>query len=130
MNRKGQGIVELQSFLNDPRIRRATKQNQILYAAEDVVAFLTESPQSPELWQDLKAEDRQLSQLAEPVELAGPDGVNATTDGLTWEGVFRLVMRMNSPEADRLKDALAKSAAQYLRESENPELLALRARKL
>jgi len=130
MNRKRQGTLALQSFLNDSHIRRASKQEQTLYAAEDIVAFLTNGTGPWDLWQDLKRDDRQLSQFVEPIEFASSEGNPATIDGLSLEGIFRLVMRMNSPQADRLKDALAKSAAQHLRESENPELLALRARKL
>lgn len=108
----------------------SNKQNETLYAAVDAVADLTETNQPQALWSELKRREPRLARRAEALEFEHRPGRPDAAEGLDIEGIFLLIQSIHSPRADKLKAWVAKSAAQHLRESENPELLALRARRL
>lgn len=100
------------------------------FAAIDIVALFYDPGEAAEMWEQLKQREPLLAEQVEITEFpTGPDHP-ATTEGLSVEGVFRLVQSIPSGKAERLKKWLAHLARERLVEAQNPELAALRARKL
>ncbi|HWE92483.1 MAG TPA: hypothetical protein VG269_00795 [Tepidisphaeraceae bacterium] len=117
-------------LLNGPQVRRVERDEQVRYAAVDVISVLVENPAPAAYWTELLRQEPQLASLADSAEFAGPDGRAEKLAALSLEGVLRLVQSIESPRCERIKLWLANSAVQRLEEAENPELVALRARKL
>lgn len=130
MNNKRQGPVALSTLLQGEQVRRVNVNDQTWYAAVDAVALLAETDRPEALWDDLKLREPQLGDLVQAVDFPQLERRPQARDALSLAGLFRLVQAIPSPRAQRLKSWLAQAAADHLREAENPELLALRARKL
>src|SRR5437879_3877949 len=58
----------LRALLEDPRVRTIEHEGQTWYAAEDVVAVLSDSAHPADLWTDLKGREPKLEQVAERLE--------------------------------------------------------------
>jgi DNA-damage-inducible protein D len=127
---KPTGSTGLLGLLNGPQVRRIERDEQVRYAAVDVISVLVESPAPAAYWTELLRREPQLASLAESAEFAGPDGRAEKLAAVSLEGVLRLVQSIESPRCERIKMWLANSAVQRLEEAENPELVALRARRL
>lgn len=128
MRSKSHKSSGIQALLEGDAVRRAQQvDGSTLYAAVDVIALLADATSAAELWEQIKQREPNLSKQ---VRFAEFTGTPATSDGLPLEGVFRLIQSLSSPKAERLKTWLAESARDRLLESENPEMLALRARRL
>ena len=123
--------VGVDALLHSNTIRRAEQvDGSVLYSAVDIIAALVDSGMATELWEQIKRREPQLAMQARLADFPERDGQRSTRDGLRMEGVFRLIQSIPGPKAERLKTWLAQSASDRLRESENPEMLALRARRL
>ena len=130
MNSRFTDSGTLGQLLHGEQVRRAEVEGRTWYAGVDAVAFLSEAPLSQELWTELKAREPRIAQLVRHVEFAAISGRPDTSEGLDLESLFRLVQSLDSPRAERLKDWLARSGRRRILEAQNPELLAVRARKL
>lgn len=130
MTSKRRGPVGLSTLLQGEQVRRLMHEEETWYAAVDVVEALAEDGAGPRLWEELKRCEPQLQQLVQHLEFRSVRGRPDTIEGVNLEGMFRLIQSIPSRRAERLKEWLARSGRDHLRESENPELLAVRARKL
>ena len=131
MRKRNQRRIGINAILHGDDVRRAVdEQGQTWYAAVDVVSLLGEAENAHELWPDIKRREPSLQQWVATIQFPAVRGRPQTNAGLSLEGVLRLVQSIPSPKAERLRQWLARSATQHLQEADNPELLALRARKL
>lgn len=132
MRMSGTNTTAIHGMLSDPRVLRTTKGNQDWYFAAGIVQVLTESERAAAHWQELKRREPALAALAEPTEFYAADEAQSliVADGLSLDGVLRLVQSISSPRAERLKQWLADSARLRIDETEDPELATLRARRL
>ena len=99
----------------------------------DVIAVLTESPNSRKYWSvlktRLKAEGSQLATNCSQLKMQSADGKFYLTDVADTEQLFRLIQSIPSPKAEPFKLWLAKIAAERLDEMQDPELTIDRALK-
>lgn len=130
MSKKHGSSTGLLGLLNGPLVRRVQAGDQVLYALMDVVKVLAEAADPATYWAKMLGREPQLAGLAVPAEFAGLNGRSESLDALNFEGVLRLVQSIPSPRCERIKAWLAASARQRLEEAQNPELVALRARRL
>jgi len=125
---KPRGIHKL---LENPRIRHADAQGQRWYVVTDLISLLSDSADAEDYWQGLKQREPQLGQIAEQMEAPFDQGeAMEMTDVVNLEGVLRLIQSIPSPKAERVKRWIARSIKARLDEAENPELAAVRMRKL
>jgi hypothetical protein len=117
-------VNALRALLENPRVRTLEHEGQTCYAAEDVVAVLSESAHPAELWIDLKLREPKLDQLVERLEIAGD-----IVEMMPLDGILRLVQSIPSARAEKMKSWLACAAQQQLEELENPELTWIRLQK-
>jgi DNA-damage-inducible protein D len=123
--------IGIHTLLQGDMVRRIEREGgPALYAAVDVVAALTDAHSAPALWAQLKQSEPQLARQAQHADFAADDRRVGAREGLTLEGVLRLIQSISSPRAERLKSWIAQSARDHLLEAENPEMLALRARRI
>lgn len=123
-------LTGLMGMLRREQFRVVEQDGQIRYAAMDVAAALAEAPYADAFWFQLLKDEPRVQSVCEPATFSNADGTTETFDSVDLEGVFRLAQVIDSPKADRIKDWLASSARQRVEEAQNPELAALRARKL
>jgi DNA-damage-inducible protein D len=123
--------VGLNALLHQDNVRQTTSPDgNALYAAVDIVAMLTGPESAEALWEQIKRAEPALARQVHFAEFSVGETRPATRDALPLEGVLRLVQSIPSPRAERLKTWLAQSTRDRLIEAENPEMLALRARRL
>src|SRR5947209_14358823 len=91
MRTKRSSPVGVNTLLNSEEVRRVQREGQLVYAAVDVVAVLSGSQDPAAYWADLKQREPQLAQLTEPVDFPAIEGKPQATEGLTVEGVMRVV---------------------------------------
>ncbi|MDB5290332.1 MAG: hypothetical protein JWL69_1573 [Phycisphaerales bacterium] len=130
MSKRKESTTGLLGLLNGPQVRRVQAGDQVLYGLEDVIRLLAESSDPRSYWAQMVETEPQLAGLAIPAEFAGPDGTTQPLEAVSFEGILRLVQSIPSPRCERIKTWLAGSARQRLEEAQNPELVALRARRL
>ncbi|HEY2586019.1 MAG TPA: hypothetical protein VGI81_09685 [Tepidisphaeraceae bacterium] len=131
MNSRRQNPVGINALLHGDMVRRIEQESgPTLYAAVDVVAALTDPQTAPELWEQIKEHESHLARQVQRAEFPAIAGHPQAHEALPLEGVFRLIQSIPSPRAERLKDWLAQSARVHLLEAEDPEMLALRARRI
>ena len=128
------------ALLADERIRRWTMEDgATVYAAQDIVAVLTDTAHPEEFWADLKVREPYLAHRVIQLEVVprtvAPDGgfdlstEPETIDALDVEGVLRLVQSIPSPKAERIKNWLSANARERMEEAEDPELAIVRTRR-
>jgi hypothetical protein len=123
--------ANLATLFENPQIRRSqNKRGESIFSALDIVGVLSTSEEAAELWKDIKRHDPDLARHIIPAEFPPLEGQPQTDEGLTIEGVLRLIQSVPTSGAQPLKNWLARTARQHLIEAENPEMLALRARRL
>ena len=92
----------------------------------DVIAILTESVDPNAYWrklkQRLKAEGNETVTNCHGLKMKAPDCKMRMTDVADTEQIFRLIQSIPSPKAEPFKQWLAKVAAEYLDEMQDPEL--------
>jgi prophage antirepressor-like protein len=130
MANKKQHPVGLKTLLEGEKVRRVNQHEQTWYAAADVVSLLGDDADSEALWAELKQREPKLRQLIRHVEFPSIPGRPDVSEAVNLEGLFRLIQSIPTTRAERLKDWLARSGRDRVREAENPELLAVRARTL
>ena len=96
------------------------------FSIVDVVAVLTESPRPRKYWSALKTklmgEGSQLSQEMGQLKMKAADGKIRMTDVADTEQLLRLIQAIPSPKAEPFKLWLAKTGAERIEETEDPEL--------
>jgi DNA-damage-inducible protein D len=121
----------LNALLGSEHVRRIQQDGKILFAAVDIVAALTSGRQPEVYLADLKTREPALEGLCAQVTFAAGDaGEAATLDGVTLEGVLRLVQSIPTAKAERVRRWLAQTARERLEEEKNPELAVMRTRRL
>lgn len=130
MSSRKQHSAGLSALLEGDEVRRIHQDDQTWYAAADVVALLSDEVGAERLWDELKQREPKLAQLVRHVEFPSVPGRRDVSEAVDLEGLFRLIQSIPTARAERMKDWLARSGRERMREAENPELLAVRARKL
>jgi DNA-damage-inducible protein D len=119
-------------FFKDKKIRRIWHNEEWFYSIVDIVAILTESPNSRQYWRKIK--DREFSFLElypiwVQLKLPSSDGKLYETDCANTKCLFRIIQSIPSPRAEPFKLWLASVGYERLQEIGNPELAQLRAKK-
>jgi hypothetical protein len=127
--RSKQVLSPVKAILENDQIRRILVENQVFYAAVDVIAALSDSQFPAEIWNDLKQREPQLERDAVTVEFLA-DVESIPEDGVDLDGVLRVVQSIPGDKAERVKRWLAQSGRHRIEEMNNPELALVRARKL
>jgi DNA-damage-inducible protein D len=114
------------SLFHGKQIRRIFFEHEWWFSVIDVVAFLTDSPDSGAYWRKLKqrltAEGSEVVTFCHGLKLTAPDGKQRETDCANTEGIFRIIQSVPSPKAEPFKLWLAKIGKERIDEIENPEL--------
>jgi DNA-damage-inducible protein D len=111
----------LKALTDGTQVRRVEHAGEPLYSAVDVVAALADTFDANQFWTDLKVREPRLADVVEHAEFG---------DAVRLDGLLRLIQSIPSAKAERIKLWLARSARERLEEAENPELAAVRTRKL
>jgi hypothetical protein len=90
----------IDALLSDPRVRQVTHEAETRYCEADLRAVLAD--------------------LEPPFEGG---------EMLSFEGVLRLILSLDTPRAQRLKNRIAAAALERFEEAEDPELALLRTRR-
>jgi DNA-damage-inducible protein D len=104
---------------------------RVRFALAEALAALAESREDGRLlWERLLSAEPELTSIVQPKTYVSADGSSKIADSVDIEGVVPLSQSVRSRTAERVKRWLARAARQRLEESGNPELAALRARRL
>ncbi len=105
------------------------------FSVIDIILILTESKNPRRYWSDLKiklADDEGFSQLYEKIvqlKLTAPDGKKRETDCADVETIFRIIQSIPSKKAESIKQWLAKTGYERVREIADPTTAIDRARE-
>jgi hypothetical protein len=110
------------------------KEEKWYFSVVDIIGALTGSTIPKRYWSDLKGKFKQEgSEVYEKIvqlKFIANDGKYYATDSADVETVLRLIQSVPSPKAEPIKLWLAKVGYERIREIEDPELAAGRARAL
>ena len=117
------------------KIRRDWHNDQWFFSVVDIVAILSESPNSRRYWSDLKRKliSEGYSELYEKIvqlKLKSSDGKLYETDASNLETIFRIIQSIPSPKAEPFKQWLATVGQERVEEINDPERAMLRAQKI
>ena len=117
----------------DKEIRRVWHNDEWYFSVVDVVAVLTESPNSRRYWSDLKIKLKQegveLYGFIVQLKLLASDEKKYFTDCANTKSMFRIIQSIPSKKAEPFKQWLAQIGHERIQEIENPELAQDRARE-
>ena len=103
------------------------------FSVVDVIAVLTESDNPRKYWSvlktRLKAEGSELTTICSQLKMQAADGKFYNTDALDVEGCLRLVQSVPSPKAEPVKQWLAKTGYERMKEMADPSTAIDRARE-
>lgn len=103
------------------------------FSVVDVIAILTESENPRKYWSvlklRLKKEGSQLATICSQLKMQASDGKFYNTDALDVEGCLRLVQSIPSPKAEPVKQWLAKTGYERMKEMSDPSTAIDRARE-
>ncbi len=115
----------------EKQIRRTWHNEEWWFVLEDIIAVLTDSRNSKQYLQRMKLRDKELSkgyvQFVHTLSVE-TDGGNQRMNCANTEGIFRLIQSIPSAKAEPFKMWLAQVGYERVKEIENPELAAERAR--
>jgi hypothetical protein len=114
----------------EKEIRRVWQDEEWWFSVSDVVGALSESKDSKAYWRKLKEREPQLVTICHGLKLMANDGKMRVEDCANTEGLFRIIQSIPSPKAEPFKQWLAKVGYERVKEIEDPELAAERARQL
>ena len=119
------------------KIRREWHQEEWWFSVVDVVAVLSEQPDSlkarkywNKLAQRLRDEGSEVVTNCHRLKLQAADGKKYKTDCANTEGLFRIIQSIPSPKAEPFKRWLAAVGYERVQEIENPELAQERMKAL
>ena len=103
------------------------------FSVIDVVAVLTDSPDSKDYWYRMKKREKlsgvELSTICRQLKLESSDGKLYKTDCSDAQGLLRIIQSIPSAKAEPFKQWLALVGYQRMEEIENPELAQQRIRE-
>ncbi|PIP27682.1 MAG: phage antirepressor protein [Candidatus Moranbacteria bacterium CG23_combo_of_CG06-09_8_20_14_all_39_10] len=115
------------------KVRRIWHDEMWWFAIVDIVAILTDSVDPAGYIKDMRRRDAELSkgwgQIATPLSLETTGGKQKVNCANT-EGAFRIIQSIPSLKAEPFRRWLAKVGYERIKEIENPELAANRAREI
>ena len=116
-------------------VRKVLKDREWWFSVIDVVEVLTGSPNPRDYWYKMKLREKveaktQLSTFCRQLKLQAPDGKARVTDCANTENLLRIVQSIPSQKAEPFKLWLAKVGYDRIKEIEDPELAAKRAREI
>jgi len=127
------------AIFEDQPVRRSwdEKQEKWYFSVVDIIAVLTEQKNfqaARNYWKvlknRLKIEGSELVTKCNRLKMIAEDGKQRETDAADVETILRLIQSVPSPKAEPFKLWLAKVGYERIKEIENPELAAQRARDL
>jgi prophage antirepressor-like protein len=123
------------AIFQEKRIRRIWHKEEWWFSIIDVIGVLTDSINPRDYWYRMKErleieEKSELSTICRQLKLEAPDGKKRDTDCANTEGLFRIIQSVPSPKAEPFKRWLAQVGYERIKEIEDPELSAMRAREL
>lgn len=115
------------------RIRRQWLEDRWFFSVVDVVGLLAQSAEPRKYWTDMKRriQDegfRELAAKCRQLKMEAPDGKQRVTDAADTETLLRIVQSIPSPNAEPVKQWLARVGAERISELEDPGLAIDRAR--
>lgn len=120
-------------LFENKKVRTAWHSNEWWFAIVDAVAILTDSANPAGYIKDMRRRDVQLSkgwgQIATPLAVDTAGGKQQVNCANT-EGILRIIQSIPSPKAEPFKIWLAKVGYDRIKEIEDPELAANRAREI
>lgn len=103
------------------------------FSVVDIIAVLTESENPRKYWSvlklRLKQEGSQLTTICSQLKMKASDGKFYNTDALDIEGCLRLIQSVPSPKAEPVKQWLAKTGYERMKEMSDPSTAITRARE-
>ena len=115
------------------KVRRVWHKDEWWFVIVDIIAILTDSVDPAGYIKDMRRRDEELSkgwgQIATPLAVETAGGKQKINCANT-EGALRIIQSIPSPKAEPFKRWLAKVGHERIKEIENPELAADRARKI
>ena len=123
----------INKIFNNKTIRTIWDKEEEKYyiSVVDVVGVLSESDRPRKYWSDLKSklkdEGSEASEKIGQLKLKARDGKYRMTDVVDIEGMFRIIESIPSPNAEPIKQWLAKLGRERIDETFNPSLTVERA---
>lgn len=116
-------------------LRKIWENGQWYFSLVDIIEILTDSPTPRKYWDKVKRKLKeeganQTSLIWRQFKLKASDGRLRATDCANTEGVLRIIMSVPSPKAEPFREWLANVGAEYIEETENPELAIERMREI
>ena len=127
-------MSNIQLFQNS-QIRSIWDEKELkwYFSVIDVVAVLTDSPDSKDYWYRMKKREKlsgvELSTICRQLKLESSDGKLYKTDCSDAQGLLRIIQSIPSAKAEPFKQWLALVGYQRMEEIENPELAQKRIRE-
>ena len=127
-------MSNIQLFQNS-QIRSIWDEEELkwYFSVIDVVAVLTDSPDSKDYWYRMKKREKlsgvELSTICRQLKLESSDGKLYKTDCSDSQGLLRIIQSIPSAKAEPFKQWLALVGYQRMEEIENPELAQKRIRE-
>ena len=123
------------TVFEEKEVRRTWYDEQWFFSITDVVAILSESPNSRRYWSDLKGKliSEGYSELYEKIvqlKLQSSDGKKYETDSSNLSGIFRIIQSIPSPKAEPFKQWLSRVGQERIEEIQDPERAIVRAKKI
>jgi len=134
MPEKKQLLTHLALF-QEKTVRRVWFNERWYFSIIDVIAILTDSPNSRRYWSDLKR-DLEVEGFGEvyaqsvQLKMMAPDGKMRVTDAADTTTLLRIIQSVRSVKAEPFKRWLAEVGARRIEEIENPEIAMERMRAM
>ncbi|MFA7208985.1 MAG: Bro-N domain-containing protein [Parcubacteria group bacterium] len=116
------------------KVRRVWHKDEWWFSVVDVVEVLTGSTIPRRYWSDLKSklknEGSEVYEKIVQLKIIAEDGKSRETDMADTETILRIIQSIPSQKAEPFKRWLAKVGHERIKEIEDPELAANRARKI
>ncbi len=108
-------------------IRTTSHETETWYSVVDIVGALSQSADPGRYWRNLKMrlneEGSQVVSNCDGLKLEAADGKMRTTDCANRETILRLIQSIPSPNAEPFKIWLANAGNQFIKETEDTDVL-------
>jgi len=113
-------------------IRREWHNDEWYFAVSDIVEIFSDTTNVRQYIKKMRRRDSELNgkwgTICTPLAMIAKDGRKRKVNAANLEGIFRIIQSIPSPKAEPFKQWLAKVGHERIKEIENPELAAERAR--
>jgi hypothetical protein len=120
-------------IFENKEVRHIRHNGELFFSVVDIVEVLSESPHPRQYWEKVKQREFieiEVSPIWVQLKLEASDRKFRFTDCVNTENALRLIQSIPSKKAEHFKMWLAKVGHDRIREIENPELAANRAREI